>query len=72
MVKTTSAQAEFFVFHSDSGFYLVRQMLQLLLPYESHDYQIEGVTKALEGIDLLAVLPTVQGKVAYLLCTFLL
>lgn len=47
------------------GLHSLRDILQPLLPYEPHDYQLEGVAKCLDGIDLLAVLPTGSGKTAY-------
>ncbi|KAL1943189.1 hypothetical protein VTO73DRAFT_4264 [Trametes versicolor] len=35
--------------------------------YGPHDYQLEGVCKALDGIDILAVTPTGSGKTGFLI-----
>jgi hypothetical protein len=44
-----------YVFNSSEGYALCRD---ILLPYDPHDYQLEGICKALDGVDVLAVLPT--------------
>lgn len=55
-----------FLFSSEAGYALCRRILKELLPYEPHDVQIEGVCKALDKIDLFAVLPTGSGKTSFL------
>src|ERR1700749_969708 len=35
------------------------------LPYQPHDYQVEGVCQSLDGINLLAITPTGSGKTGY-------
>lgn len=46
---------------------LVRQILRDLWPGTPRDHQLEAVTKALDGIDVLAILPTGAGKTAILI-----
>ena len=53
-------------FSTPEGRALVRKTLQGTIPYDPHDYQLEGVTKSLDGVDLLAVLPTGGGKTGFL------
>ncbi|KAJ7242324.1 P-loop containing nucleoside triphosphate hydrolase protein [Mycena rebaudengoi] len=56
-----------FRFHSTEGFALVRKILLAALPtFEPHSYQMDGVCKVLDGIDLVAVTPTGSGKTAFL------
>ena len=54
-------------FSSEDGRTLVRWLLRDLWPYTPRDYQLEAVTKALDGIDVLTVLPTGAGKTAILI-----
>lgn len=35
-------------------------------PHEPHDYQLEGVCKSLDRVDLLAISPTGSGKSGYM------
>ena len=35
------------------------------LPFDPHDYQLEGVCQVLDGLDLLAVTPTGSGKTGF-------
>ena len=53
-------------FSSEQGTALVHQILRDLWPHTPRDYQLEAVTKVLDGIDVLAVLPTGAGKTAIL------
>ncbi|KAF7800028.1 hypothetical protein EIP86_011271 [Pleurotus ostreatoroseus] len=53
-------------FSTPEGRNHARELLRELLPFDPHDYQLEGVTKSLDGVDLLAVLPTGGGKTGYL------
>ncbi|KAJ7142397.1 hypothetical protein C8R44DRAFT_923951 [Mycena epipterygia] len=44
-----------FKFHSQEGFLLVRKILLDALPhFEPHCYQMDGVCKVLDGVDLVA------------------
>lgn len=52
-------------FSTPDGLAYLRQCLQPLLPYDPHDYQLEGVGQSLDGADLLAILATGSGKSAY-------
>ncbi|KAJ7720543.1 P-loop containing nucleoside triphosphate hydrolase protein [Mycena metata] len=55
-----------FCWRSPEGHALARCILAAsTLPYEPHDYQIEGVCASLDGIDLLAITPTGSGKTGF-------
>ncbi|KAI9065080.1 P-loop containing nucleoside triphosphate hydrolase protein [Trametes sanguinea] len=54
-----------FVFCSSEGQELVRKVVSDALPYVPHDHQVNGVCKLLDGIDVVAVLPTGSGKTTY-------
>ncbi|KAM5546216.1 hypothetical protein V8D89_000342 [Ganoderma adspersum] len=41
------------------------QILSKHIPYQPHDWQLEGVCKMLDGKDLVAILPTGAGKTGY-------
>jgi len=41
-----------FIFSTDDGFKLCRQILEAYLPYIPHDFQTEGLCKVLDHIDL--------------------
>jgi len=56
-----------FSFSSEVGKNLIRRSLQGLWPHTPHDHQLEAVTKALDGTDVLAILPTGAGKTAILI-----
>src|ERR1700691_5231044 len=51
-----------FVFSSPEGFSLCRRILKESLPYDPHDFQIEGICKAFDRVDLNAILATGTGK----------
>jgi ATP-dependent helicase YprA (DUF1998 family) len=62
-----------FKFHSPEGFDLARKILLGALPhFEPHSYQMDGICKVLDGIDLVAVTPTGSGKTGYLFLTILI
>ncbi|KAJ7328427.1 P-loop containing nucleoside triphosphate hydrolase protein [Mycena albidolilacea] len=64
--------AHSFRFYSPKGSVLVRQILLTALPtFEPHIYQLEGVCKVLDKIDLVAVTPTGSGKTGFLFLTIL-
>ncbi|KAJ6448768.1 P-loop containing nucleoside triphosphate hydrolase protein [Mycena sanguinolenta] len=57
---------------SCEGFDLVCKILLKALPtFEPHSYQMEGVCKILDKIDLVAVTPTGSGKTGFLFLTIL-
>jgi hypothetical protein len=61
-----------FKFDSKPGFDLARKIFLGILPhFEPHHYQIDGICKVLDGIDLVAVTPTGSGKMVYLFLTIL-
>lgn len=61
-----------FNFHSVEGFKLVREILLDVLPtFEPHSYQIDGVCKILDKVDLVAVTPTGSGKTGFLFLSIL-
>ncbi|KAJ7891464.1 P-loop containing nucleoside triphosphate hydrolase protein [Mycena leptocephala] len=61
-----------FTFHSPKGFDLVRKILLEALPtFEPHTYQMDGICKVLDGIDLVAVTPTGSGKTSFFFLTIL-
>ena len=49
-------------FNSPEGLKLCRYIARKNLPWDPHDYQLEGACTALDGIDVLAVTPTASGK----------
>lgn len=51
-----------YAFSTSEGHALVRRVLRQHLPYDPHDYQLEGICHVLDGHDLLAVLATGSGK----------
>ncbi|KAM5546219.1 hypothetical protein V8D89_000345 [Ganoderma adspersum] len=61
----SSSAAARFLFSSPAGFRLVREILSKHIPYQPHDWQLEGVCKMLDGKDLVAILPTGAGKTGY-------
>ena len=57
-----------FSFSSGTGKDLVCHLLQDLWPHRTpRDHQLEATTKALDGTDVLAILPTGTGKTAILI-----
>lgn len=61
---------EYFQFSTPAGHELCRRIVLEQLGYSPHDYQLEGVCKALDGLDILAVTPTGSGKTGYLVMYF--
>ncbi|KAI1781866.1 P-loop containing nucleoside triphosphate hydrolase protein [Ganoderma leucocontextum] len=60
------ATPDIYSFSTPEGHALCRPLIYAKLKYDPHDYQLEGVCKALDGIDLLAVTPTGSGKTGFL------
>ncbi|KAJ7737979.1 P-loop containing nucleoside triphosphate hydrolase protein [Mycena metata] len=55
-----------FVWSSPEGYALVRRILKSTpVPYDPHDYQLEGICKSLDGVNLFAITPTGSGKTSY-------
>jgi len=55
-----------FLFSSPEGFALCRHILNKHLPYDPHDFQIGGICKVINHINLLAILATGSGKTGFL------
>jgi superfamily II DNA or RNA helicase len=51
---------------SPEGHALCLKILLPKLPFQPHDYQLDGICASLDGRDLLAVLPTGAGKTGLL------
>lgn len=55
-----------FLWSSPEGFDLVRRIItSTAVPYVPHDYQLEGLCKSLDGINLFAITPTGSGKTSF-------
>ncbi|KAL0956775.1 hypothetical protein HGRIS_002895 [Hohenbuehelia grisea] len=55
-----------FKWSTPAGWELCQSILtDLRLGYEPHDFQIEGVCKSLDGVDLMAITPTGSGKTGF-------
>ncbi|TFK48604.1 hypothetical protein OE88DRAFT_481620 [Heliocybe sulcata] len=54
-----------YVFSSVEGHKFCRSVLQELLPFDPHDYQLEGICKALDGSDVFAIAACGDGKTGY-------
>src|SRR6202050_5771359 len=52
-------------YNSDAGRALCKRILEKYLPYEPHDYILDGVCPVMDGYDLLATTPTGSGKSGY-------
>ena len=55
-----------FKFASPRGWQICRKILTDALPFGPHDYQLDGITHALDGQDVVAVSATGSGKPAYI------
>ena len=55
-----------FVFSSAEGHTLCTSILDGILPYQPHIYQLRGICRALDSSDVFAVTPTGSGKSAVL------
>ncbi|KAJ3559456.1 hypothetical protein NM688_g328 [Phlebia brevispora] len=53
------------LFSSSEGQSFVRNLLRASLPFDPHDYQVEGVCACLDGKDLIALCPTGSGKTGF-------
>ncbi|KAI0361859.1 P-loop containing nucleoside triphosphate hydrolase protein [Trametes cingulata] len=68
---TTTCHSNYFIFSSPEGHELCREIISGELGYSPHDYQLEGVCRALDGLDLLAITPTGSGKTGFLIMYFI-
>ena len=58
-------------YDSDAGRALCKRILQKYLPYEPHDYILDGICPVMDGYDLLAITPTGSGKAGYFILLML-
>jgi hypothetical protein len=58
-------------YDSDAGRALCKRILEKYLPYEPHDYILDGVCPVMDGYDLLATTPTGWGKAGYFILLML-
>jgi len=52
-------------YDSVAGRSLCKRILEKYLPYEPHDYVLDGICPVMDGYDLLATTPTGSGKSGY-------
>ncbi|KAG6839362.1 hypothetical protein C0991_003279, partial [Blastosporella zonata] len=64
-MTTIDEEAEF-KFSDETGSKWCRKVLENRLLFTPHDYQLEGVTHALDGANILAITATGSGKSAYI------
>jgi len=55
-----------YIFSTPAGHRLAHSTLRPQLPYDPHDAQLEGICKAVDGIDIMVLTPTGSGKTGYL------
>ena len=58
-------------YDSDAGQALCKRILGKYLPYEPHDYSLNGVCPVMDGYDLLATTTTGWGKTGYFILLML-
>ena len=54
-----------YIFSTPEGHNIARSILRPQLPYDPHDAQLEGICKAIDGVDLMVLTPTGSGKTGY-------
>ena len=54
-----------YIFSTPEGHNLTHRILQPQLPYDLHDAQLEGICKAIDGMDIMVLTPTGSGKMGY-------
>jgi superfamily II DNA/RNA helicase len=54
-----------YIFSTPKGHNLACRVLQPQLPYDPHDTQLEGICKAIDGVDIMVLTPTGSGKTRY-------
>ncbi|KAH9910556.1 P-loop containing nucleoside triphosphate hydrolase protein [Epithele typhae] len=65
-IDSRATPSAVFAFNSTAGRALCRQIISARFGYDPHDYQLDGVTRALDGLDILAITPTGSGKTGFL------
>src|ERR1700729_927663 len=61
-----------YTFSTPEGHSLARRVLRPQLPFDPHDAQLEGICKAIDGIDIMVLTPIGSGKTGYLTMYMLL
>ena len=59
------------IYDTPEGFVLTCKILAQKLPFEPHDFQVEGICAVLDGCDLLATMATGSGKTGYFIMVIL-
>jgi hypothetical protein len=59
------------IYDTPEGFVLTCKILAEKLPFELHDFQVEGICVLLDGHDLLATMATGSGKTGYFIMLML-
>ena len=59
------------IYDTLEGFVLARKILAQTLPFEPHDFQMEGICAVLDRHDLLATMATGSGKTGYFIMLML-
>lgn len=67
----TSSHSDQAVYDTREGHALARKILTPLLPFDAHDYQIEGICAVMDGRDLVATMATGSGKTGYFIMLML-
>jgi hypothetical protein len=72
LVSPTATNNPISSFSSPAGQALAREILEPLVGFDPHDYQIEGTCKVLDGTDLVSIIPTAGGKTGFFFMPVLL
>jgi hypothetical protein len=59
------------VYNSLEGRNLSRRIFTKYLPFDPHEYQLDGICPVMDGFDLLATTPCGSGKTGYLIMLML-
>ena len=70
--KSSTLNAPKYIFSTPAGHILACSVLRPQLPHDLHDAQLEGICKAVDGIDIMVLTPTGSGKTGYLTMYMLL
>ncbi|KAH7888805.1 P-loop containing nucleoside triphosphate hydrolase protein, partial [Phlebopus sp. FC_14] len=54
--------AKSFTFTSQEGINMCREVLRVLMPHDTHDWQLEAIAHLLDGDDVLLIIATGSGK----------
>jgi len=51
-----------YIFNTPEGHNLACRVLRPQLPYDPRDTQLEGICKAIDGVEIMVLTPTGSGK----------